>query len=99
MDDTNTMISKMILEIDGKRVELTMDQARRLHAELNILFKDPNTVYIPYTPYTPYIPYVTPYTPSSDYPWIVYADRDSVVVSNSATRGVLGVTTPNMFMG
>lgn len=91
MDDTNPIISKMILEIDGKRVELTMDQARKLHAELSCLFKDPNTVYIPFVPYTP--PIYTPIQPN-DHPWIVYTTGDSVVVSNCST--LMGVTTPNL---
>lgn len=37
---SKTTIKKMVIELNGKDVELTMTQARELHAALNELFEE-----------------------------------------------------------
>lgn len=74
-----TVIKRMVIELDGKDVELTMDQARELQAALNELFGEkvreivkpmPYPVPEPY-PVTPFIPWRRrPYWPRPEPFWI-----------------------------
>lgn len=52
-------IKKITIDIDGKEIEMTLEQAKALHRELGQLFDSPTPIY-PYYPY-PYNP-ITPGT-------------------------------------
>lgn len=67
---SKTAIKKMIIELNGKDVELTIAQAKELHAALNELFEEKERV-VPYPVYRR--PYVWPY-------------RDPFWVSRQGTR-------------
>lgn len=57
-------ISKLILEINGKRIELTEEEAKSLKDKLNELFEGKDVIYIPYEvekEHTYINPYVHPY--------------------------------------
>ncbi len=63
-------LTKIELETkDGKKVSLSLDEARDLHDQLHDLFGKKDTVYIPYTPLPPVIierdryPWRNPCTP------------------------------------
>ena len=51
------MIKKIVLEFEGKKLEVSLDQALRLRDELNTLFSV-KTEYIPYPVRDYYPPYV-----------------------------------------
>lgn len=58
MINLSVKIAKIILDYDGKRIELTEEQARGLHRELDRLFNNDKTYVYPY-PYwikEPYYP-------------------------------------------
>lgn len=42
-----TGIKKIVLEIDGKEIELTLEQARKLKDSLRSIFKDGEKKYVP----------------------------------------------------
>ncbi len=58
------MIKKITIEIDGKELKLTPEQAQELLSDLKQMFPDP--VVIPSTPVVVEKPY-NPYTPRWDY--------------------------------
>ena len=61
------IIKKLVLELDGKKVELSMSQARELFKSLEELFGQ--KIIREYQPYTaPYIPMV-PYRGPKPYIW------------------------------
>ena len=54
------MIKKLIIEINKKKIELSLDEAKKLYEDLNVLF-DGETETVRYIPYYPYYPnYETP---------------------------------------
>lgn len=59
---SKTSIKKIVIELNGKDVELTMAQARELHAALNEMFEEKERV-VPYPVYRrPYVwPWRDPY--------------------------------------
>jgi len=42
------IIKKVVLDLDGKEVELTLEQAKKLHELLNELCGEKKTEYVPY---------------------------------------------------
>ena len=57
------MVKKIVLEVKGKQITLSLEQAKELHAELNEFFGKEQT-YVPYDPlYNPWWnrPYRNPY--------------------------------------
>ena len=58
---------KMIIELDGKKHEIDLDQAKKLQADLNQLFGEPQP-----TPYIPIYPYYPPYPIYPSYPGVTY---------------------------
>jgi len=59
-------IKKIVIEIDDKEIELTLEQAKGLYDKLKELVGDRESIYIPYPVYPPYdphpIPWVAPWT-------------------------------------
>ena len=51
---------KIIINIKGKPQTLTLEEARELYNDLDIIFKNKKTEYVPYYPYYPYWPTVQP---------------------------------------
>ena len=45
-----TKISKIVLEVGGKKIEMSLSEARELKQILNDTFPDKETVFIPSTP-------------------------------------------------
>ena len=54
------MIKEILLEIDGKEIKMTVEQARALHDSLATLFAVKKTEYVPYY-WTGYYPSVQPF--------------------------------------
>ncbi len=50
----NDIIKKIELDLGGKIVRLTPEQAKKLKAALNELFGEKKTEYIPFEPYRPW---------------------------------------------
>jgi hypothetical protein len=48
-----TEIKKIVIELEGKELNLTVESAKKLKELLNELFKDRETVYIPIDRYIP----------------------------------------------
>ena len=48
-----TEIKKIVIELEGKELNLTVESAKKLKELLNELFKDRDTVYIPVDRYIP----------------------------------------------
>lgn len=71
-------IEKIILKIDDKKIELSMDQIKKLKSLLDDIFKK-ETVYIP-APYKEYIPLLheKPYNPWPSYPWVTYCSNTTI---------------------
>lgn len=66
------IIKKITINIGGKDVEVTPDEAKKLHVALGELLgvtpvKEYVKEYVPYTPYAPLRPYVYPTTPTWPY--------------------------------
>lgn len=77
-------ISKLCLQIDGKKIELTLKQAQELKDVLNDTFGEKVTEYIyPYRPY-PYYPYST---------WTVSSGTCDIT-----STGQLGTTTDTLYL-
>ena len=79
------MLKKIILELKGKQITLTLEQAKELHGELNELFAEKS--YVPYYPYfQPYpSPYISPtwYTTSNIGDTTNFTDLSATTVTNS----------------
>lgn len=77
MKDSKNIIKKIVLDIDGKEISLTSEQAKRLcHALMDMLgIKEGETKYVPYRvyPYDCWDPCVWPYTTHT----VNYADNTS----------------------
>jgi len=60
------MIKGILLEIDGKEIEMTVEQAKALHGSLDAVFGAKKIEYVPcYVPnYIPTQPYVYRYVPN-----------------------------------
>ena len=63
------MIEKITVKINKKKIELSLEEAKKLYEDLNGMFGSEKT-YIPY--YPPYQPYY-PVQPQS--PWYIYTDN------------------------
>lgn len=74
-----TAIKKMVIELNGKDIELTMEQARELHAALNELFEEKERV-VPYPVYRR--PYVWPWRE----PYWLYSSGAKATLSDSSVR-------------
>jgi hypothetical protein len=66
-------VDKIVLNVNDKQVELTLEEAKDLNKILNDMFKqtpEKDIVYIPYTvPYTPYEPYKIWYVDGTAKKW------------------------------
>lgn len=93
----NTKIKKIIIELNGKDVELTIEQAMELQMALNELFEKKVRIqkeYIPQPypvpqPYVaPFIPYVParPWHPWKQDPWITWADDTPLYTTTCGTN-------------
>jgi hypothetical protein len=73
-------VTKVVIRIGDKPVELTIDQARELKDALNELLGSKETVYLPSSPVIIDRPYPYPYTP---YWTITYGNTGTVTYSAS----------------
>ena len=60
-------IKKIVIEIDGKEIVLTVEQAKKLKDALNEIYKRPVKEYIPCSFPAP--------SPHPYIPWVTYADN------------------------
>jgi hypothetical protein len=95
----NTKIKKLVIELSGKDVELTIQQAKELQLALNELFEEKVKVikekeYIPRpypvpSPYVaPFIPYVParPWKPWRQEPWITWGGCETLYRNTIGTN-------------
>ena len=65
---------KVIIELDGEKHEIDLDQAKKLQDDLNQLFGEPQPApYIPVYPYYPTYPMYPTY-PVITYPSVTYGE-------------------------
>lgn len=79
-----TTIKKMVIELNGKDVELTMDQARELQVALNELFEEKIREVIKPQPYPvpePYPVYPQPWRRPYRWPW-----NEPIWISRSGSK-------------
>ena len=97
MSKNKIKVSKIVLKLDGKEVELTIKQAMELKKILNDTFPEKETKYIPY----PTVPYAVPYYVESypviirKYNWEIWSENDiGTAVEN--TSGTLYLSNNSM---
>lgn len=72
------MIKKIIIDLGGKEIEMTFEEAEKLYAVLKIMFEKKETTYIPW----PLNPYVYPrvwYTNGTTYTATLNGDNNSTL--------------------
>lgn len=87
-----TLIKKVVIELSGKDVELTMGQARELQAALNELFGEKQeTIFIPKPyPVYPQIPWRRPYWPRPEPFWKLNCGVGVTRLSDSSMKLTVG---------
>lgn len=87
------LIKKVVIELSGKDVELTLDQAKELQAALNELFGEKTRdIYIPKPhpvpePY-PVIPWRRPYWPRPEPFWKLHCGSEARLSDSSVRLSV-----------
>jgi len=96
----NTKVKKIVIELSGKDVELTISQAQELRAALNELFEEKVTIVkekeylpspypVPYPQPYPVYPrpwrYIRPITPYTE-PWVTWCSSGNLYRSSAGTN-------------
>lgn len=84
-DAENIMIEKLTINTGEQVIELSLEEAKALHRELEMLFGDKQTTF-PYVPYVPSLP-TTPWNPLPVYPTVTWYEQPKQ--PKWATSGVI----------
>lgn len=67
MSKPKAKVSMIVVEVGGKDIELSLEEAKELYDVLHELFKKET--------YLPPIPYIPPVNPKPNEPWVTYTDN------------------------